>query len=473
MTSDPATGLGSCIPLLLPACLILAMGCGAPADKIGEGFELENLVLITLDTTRADHLGCYGYDHNTSPVLDELAAEAVRFEMAQSTSGLTPMSHASILTGLFPQRHGLRVFYGPTGNTLREGLPTLASWLQERGWSTAAFVSAYTASQRYGLDRGMETFDTGLEGSLDAMDLTRQQQHEHSWHDGRRTNTQRRGDATTDAALEWLQQSAEPFMLWVHYFDPHDPSLVPPAEFLEPYGVEPGDGAKARMAIYDPEIRYMDLQIGRLLDELRERGLYESTIIVVIADHGQGLLQHDWMRHRLIYQEVVRIPLILRVPGETTGTVVRSLVRNVDVFPTILDYLELEAPEDLDGSSLRTLIEGELEDEARFGYAEALNTLDTHSPGSLPRRQKDLLFSIVEQDWKLIYHQEHPKNSELYHLATDPEELDNVIDQHPEEAKRLMARLRASGGLEIEVIQREGPEDPEMIERLRSLGYIQ
>lgn len=453
--------------------LILLTGCGGPTEPTGTRSEIRNVLLVTLDTTRADHLGCYGHDQETSPVLDALAAAGVRFEMAQSTSALTPMSHASILTGLFPQRHGLRVFYGPTGNTLREQLPTLASWLHEQGWSTAAFVSAYTASQRYGLDRGIETFNTGLDQSFDEMDLTHQQQHEHSWHDGRQTNTQRRGDATTDAALAWLEQAAEPFLLWVHYFDPHDPSLVPPKEFLDSYGIAPGDSAKARIAIYDPEIRYMDLQIGRLLDRLRETGQYDSTLIVVLADHGQGLQQHDWMRHRLLYQEEVRIPLIFRIPGETKGTVVKPLVRNVDVFPTVLDYLDIEPPDGLDGSSLRQLIRGEAESQPRVGYAEALNTLDTHSPGSLPRHQKDLLFSIVEANWKLIYHQEHPKNSELYHLATDPEELHNVIEQHPEEAKRLMARLRASGGLEIEVIHREGREDPEMIDRLRSLGYIQ
>jgi len=473
MTNESSTPLGLCSSCCLAAALILLMGCGEPAEEIGPHSELENVLLITLDTTRADHLGCYGHNQDTSPVLDALAAEGVRFEMAQSTSALTPMSHASILTGLFPQRHGLRVFYGPTGNSLRDDLPTLASWLQEHGWSTAAFVSAYTASQRYGLDRGIETFDSGLDQTLDELDLTRQQQHEHSWHDGRQTNTQRRGDATTDAALAWLEHAAEPFMLWVHYFDPHDSSLVPPKEFLDPYEIAPGEGAKARIAIYDPEIRYMDLQIGRLLERLRDRGQLESTIVVVMADHGQGLLQHDWMRHRLIYQEGVRIPLILRIPGEIRGTVVESLVRNVDVFPTVLDYLDIEAPDGLDGSSLRTLIQGDTESEPRIGYAEALNTLDTHSPGSLPRRQKDLLFSIVEKDWKLIYHQEHPKNSELYHLATDPEELHNVIEQHPEEAKRLMARLRASGGLEIEVIHREGREDPEMMDKLRSLGYIQ
>jgi arylsulfatase A-like enzyme len=473
MTSNNSQRFDRYLSLAGVASLILLIGCGEPTKEVGTRPELSNVLLITLDTTRADHLGCYGHDQETSPVLDALAAEGVRFEMAQSTSALTPMSHASILTGLFPQRHGLRVFYGPTGNTLRDDLPTLASTLQDRGWSTAAFVSAYTASQHYGLDRGIETFDTGIEQALDEMDLTRQQQHEHFWHDGRRTNTQRRGDATTDAALEWLEQATQPFMLWVHYFDAHDPSLVPPREFLDPYGVTPGEGAKARIAVYDPEIRYMDLQIGRLLDRLREMEQYDSTLIVVLADHGQGLLQHDWMRHRLIYQEEIRIPLILHIPGETKGTVVTSLVRNVDVFPTILDYLGIAAPQGLDGASLRPLIQGETESEPRVGYAEALNTLDTHSPGSLPRRQKDLLFSIVEQDWKLIYHQEHPKNSELYHLATDPQELQNVIEQHPEEAKRLMAQLRASGGLEIEVIHREGGEDPEMIDRLRSLGYIQ
>ena len=462
---------------LLGASLLLQAGCSRPAGRSDSGTGRLNVLVVTLDTTRADHLGSYGHSGDTSPRLDALAAGAVRFERAHSTSGLTPMAHASIFTGLFPHRHGLRVFYGPTGNFLKPDPPTLAGWLGRHGYDTAAFVSAYTASQRYGLDRGFETFDTGMDDALERMDLTRQQRHEHSWHDGPWTNTQRRGDATTDAALEWLDRAREPFLLWVHYFDPHDPSLVPPPEFLDRYGIRPGGEPQDRIAIYDPEIRYMDSQIGRLLDRLRDSDRFDSTLVVVLADHGQGLLQHGWMRHRLLYQEEIRIPLIIRVPDRIPepgrGTVVDSLVRNVDVFPTVLDYLDLAGPTGLDGLSLRPLMEDGTEPEPRFGFAEALNTIDTHSPSTLPACQQDLLFAILEGDWKLIYHREKPENSELYDLADDPLELSNLFGRHHAVQERLMARLRDSGALRIEVVQRSGPEDSEMREKLRSLGYVQ
>jgi arylsulfatase A-like enzyme len=450
----------------------LASCAGGAADRQAKP-DRPNVLIVTFDTTRADHLGCFGYPIETSPNLDALAANSVRFDFAISTSGLTPMAHASIFTGLNPHRHGLRVFFGPTGHFLQPDQPTMAEWLRRNGWTTGAFVSAYTASQRYGLDRGFEVFNTGLDKYLEGMDLTRQQRHEHFWHDGQYTNTQRRGDATTDAALEWLDGVQKPFLLWVHYFDPHDPSLVPPADFLEPFGLKPEKSDQARIALYDPEILFMDSQLGRLLDRLRSRGWFGNTIIAVLADHGQGLMQHDWLRHRLLYQEEIRIPLVLRLPGEDEGRVVEDLVRNVDLFPTVLDILGLEPPTDLDGRSLCDLAAGRSETEPRRGFAEALNSLDTHSPKSLPARQQDLLFAVVERDWKLIYHKENPENSELYHLATDPDELRNLIDLHPQERDRLLAVLEAAGPLEIEVNPDPGMEDPEMIEKLRSLGYVQ
>jgi arylsulfatase A-like enzyme len=449
--------------------LAAAGGCGGRETAV----DRPNVLVVTFDTTRADHLGCYGHDTDTSPHLDALAAEAVRFDFAISTSGLTPMSHASIFTGLNPHRHGIRVFYGPTGHNLREDRPTLAELLAGAGWKTAAFVSAYTASQRYGLHRGFELFNTGLDRHLERMDLTRQQRHQHFWHDGPSTNTQRRGDATTDAVLDWLERVEDTFFLWVHYFDPHDPSLVPPPDFLDPFGITPGKDAETRIALYDPEILYMDFQFGRILARLRERGWYDDTLIVVMADHGQGLMQHGWLRHRLLYQEDIRIPLLFRVPGLDGGRVVDALVRSVDVFPTLLDLLDVEVPPGLDGMSLRAMLEGETESRPRIGYAEALNTLDTHCPKALPEQQHDLLFAILDRDWKLIFHKEHPENSELYHLATDPAELQNVFAAHPEERERLMALLEASGGLEIDIDTRVAPQDPEMLEKLRSLGYVQ
>ena len=356
-----------------------------------------NVLLVTLDTTRADYLGSYGHAEDTSPALDRLAREGIRFERAISTSGLTPMAHASIHTGTNPYRHGLRVFYGSAGHWLADSKRTLASILTDQGWRTGAFVSAYSASQRYGLQHGFQTFDTGIDETLAQMNLSRQQRHNRFFHDGPTTNSQRRGDATTDAALAWLAADSSPFFMWVHYFDPHDLSLVPPNSFLQNYDIQRNSSDSARIAIYGPEIRYMDGQISRILDRLRETGQYDNTLIIVLADHGQGLGQHGWMKHRILYREVIRIPLIIRFPGLESGRVVEEVVRNTDVFPTILDFLELDVPNPIDGSSLRALMNGEVEQERRLGYAEALNTMDAHCPPHLPEDQLDLLFSIVDR----------------------------------------------------------------------------
>lgn len=430
-----------------------------------------NVLLVTMDTTRADHLGLYGSSVPTSPNLDALSKEGYRFDMAISTSGLTPMAHASIMTGLNPKRHGLRVFYGPPGYTLSKENKTLAKILNSYGWHTAAFISAYTASKRYGLDQGFEVFNSGLEESIDSMDLTHQQKHEHFWYDGMISNTQRRGDATTERAIEWLNREKFPFFLWVHYFDPHDLSLVPPEKLLREFGVNYGNDRETRISMYDPEIFFMDIQIGRIIDFLKKKEIFENTIIIVMADHGQGLGQHQWMLHRLLYQEDIRIPLVIRDPGRAKGKVIKELVRNIDIFPTILEILGIEWNLKIDGKSLVGLLDG-VREEPRFGYAEALNTLDTHSPQKLPEKQKDLLFSIIESKWKLIYHKNIPKNSELYDLKSDPNELVNLIKNFPEEFHRLLEILNNTGGLSIPFVGELPSEDSEALENLKSLGYI-
>jgi arylsulfatase A-like enzyme len=411
-----------------------------------------NVLLITLDTTRADHLGCYGYPVKTSPNLDALAADAVRFDLAISASAITPISHASILTGLYPDRHGLRVFYGPTGHFLEQTHATLASLLKAHGWQTGAFVSAYPASERFGLQWGFDTFASEVSATVMHQNPADPLPKDGFWLDQRTASAHR------------------PFFMWAHFFDPHDPSLVPPKDICDRFGAAP-TSRDAYRVIYDPEIFFMDMHVGRLLDYLKKTGEYNRTVIVVVADHGQGLGDHNWFPHRLLYQEQIRLPLIVRLPNGPHGKVVPDLVRSIDITPTILEAVGLEMPEAMQGVGLSGLMAGRPED-PRTGYAEALNSLDLHTPDPMPQQHRDLLFCLVEPPWKLIYHYHTPANSELYNLTRDPRELHNVAGQYPDEVTRMVASLEESGAMQVKIVEPNTPLDQEALEKLRSLGYV-
>ncbi len=436
-----------------------------------------NVLLITLDTTRADHLGPYGYDKGTSPSLDALAADAAQFDFAISTAGLTPIAHASIFTGLNPYKHGLRVMYGPAGHYLSTKIPTLAQLLKDKGYATAAFVSAYPASEKYGMHWGFDTFENGMEkGAIDMdpeHDVPQGAIAAHGrWVDAPVGTAQRRADSTTDQAIDWLKKAAgesKPFFQWVHYFDPHDPWLIPPPDVMERFEVT-DRGDAGMLKVYDADIYFMDQQLGRLIQQLKDSGEYDDTVIIVTADHGQGLEDHDWFRHRILYQEQIHIPLIVRLPNGPRGKRFEPLVRNVDILPTLGELLGFAVPDNADGASFLGLLAGKAEP-PRIAYAEALNTEDIKLPGGLPDRHKDLLFVVMDRDWKLIYHKDHPENSELYDLRNDPKELKNVIDQETDQKNRLMQILEKTGGL---TIQRNvtSPIDEETRKRLEALGYI-
>jgi arylsulfatase A-like enzyme len=236
--------------LAAAALCLAAVACGRAPER-------RNVLLVTLDTTRADRLACYG-GSAAVPNLDRLAAEGALFAHAVSTAGLTPMSHASILTGLNNYRHGLRVFYSETASyTLDPSNTTLPEILSERGWQTAAFVSAYPVSEFYGVDQGFDTFDTG---SVDPreLDLSRQQEHEELWNETGQSSTQRRSDLTVGAALSWLEDHRRgPWCVWVHLFDAHDFSMVPPADWIARFGIAYDKQAQVndlewRERLYDP-----------------------------------------------------------------------------------------------------------------------------------------------------------------------------------------------------------------------------
>jgi arylsulfatase A-like enzyme len=449
-----ACALGLSLGLVLSSC------SGGGPDR-----HVYNVLLVTLDTTRLDHLGCYGAQGDPTPHLDALASAGIRFDMAISPSASTPVSHASILTGLNPYQHGLRVIYADGGCRLSEGVPTLGTWLGARGRRTGAFLSSFTVSDFYGLDRGFDTFDSGLPASAaSAMSKT-----SGGFWDWPLRDNQRRADATTAQACRWIAGTPEPFFAWVHYWDPHDPVVLPPAEFLNRYVTPEMEGDARQRAIYRAEVAYVDSQFGRLIDCLKERNLYDRTIIVVVADHGEGLGDHGWWYHRILYQEQIRVPLLVRVPRWPAGRVVTDLVRTTDIAPTLLGLLGLTIPPGLEGRSLAGLIEG-VPEEPRLAYADAINLFDLNARMVEARPDDGLLYCAMDRTWKFIHRPNREGKDELYNLSVDPAEQRNLLSREPEQAARMLREVIRFDGF----VTRPFGEalDPAVLERLRSLGYL-
>jgi arylsulfatase A-like enzyme len=473
------------MPSTFQLALMAAALLGACSDPAPSG-RRPNILLVTLDTTRPDHLGCYGAAAGITPNIDALAQSSTLFDRVISTAGITPMAHASILTGLNNYKHGMRTFYSEQcGHTLKDSVETLPETLQRNGYRTAAVVSAYVVSEIYNLHQGFDTFLSGVD--LDAIDITHQQKHATEWDTTGLTNTQRRSDFTITDALQWLEESEDdprPWFLWVHLFDVHDFSLVPPTEFIESYGITyPPLGTKFkgmrshewREKMYDPELTYMDKQLGRLLDHLHHSGEFDNTLIAITADHGQGLLdgyrRHQWAKHRLLYDWCIRVPLVLHLPGERERERVPDQVRTIDITPTILHFLDIAPGQELDGLSLLPLMRGGSESEPRLAYADALNLYDAHSPArkSLPSGHYDNLYAVCDGRWKLVWREEHPENSELFDLASDPLELNNLYRVDHPEGMRLLAQLDAWEA--TKVTPPEGGVEASA-QALKSLGYM-
>ena len=393
-----------------------------------------NLLLITIDTLRADHVGAYSAPGGATPVLDALAARGVRFDQVQTAAPLTAPSHATILTGYYPPSHGVR---GNVVFTLGTDHPTLATRLKVAGYRTTAFVGAYPVAAAFGFGQGFDKFDEEF--------------HETSPID---QGAERRANEVADAAIAWLASNGgsrgSPFFAWLHFYDPHAP-YDPPPPFADRFAGRP----------YDGEIAFADSQIGRVLDALRASGHDRDTLIVVLADHGEGLGDHHELTHAvLIYQSTMRVPFIVAGPRVPSGTVVRGRVATIDVVPTVLGLLGLPPDRRLVGRDLRPLLEGRpiAQDPV---YGESLF-------GRLNCRWAALR-SWVRDDWKLIAGSE----PELYNLADDPGEQRNLavaesdrVARMTGELQRVMERL-APGG------DRAQPRavSAEQEERLRSLGY--
>jgi len=405
----------------------------APADL--------NLLLITLDTTRADALGCYGSMTAKTPNLDRFAAEGARFTHCNTCTPITLPAHCTILTGTYPFVHGVRQ-NGPA--RLDASNVTLAEMLTEAGFASHAIISAFTLKGMFGLRDGFAGYD-------DAVILG----------DQKMTEAERRANQVTDLAIRRLPGLAaaaraayggQRFFLWVHYYDPHYPYQS--QQHPDPASAE----------AYADEVTFMDQHVGRLVDELSKLGLDRKTLVVIAGDHGEGLGDHGEQEHGyLAYQSTLHVPLIFRCPGVIpAGRVLEPQVRTVDILPTILDYLGRPISGRLQGISLRDLINGKAGDPGLMAYGESLTASITLGLSQVR--------SLTADGWKYL----HSSRPELYRLPDDPREEHNLIAEQPERAARMLAQLKAI------VAQTAGPgtESPSAgmtqadIDRLSALGYV-
>jgi len=466
-------GSSGCRQLAVAICLLGGVsGCTVDTPR-------PNVLLVSIDTLRADHVGSHGYRRETTPHLDELAREGVRFTQAFTTASWTLPAHMSIMTSRYPHQHGVQ----STKQRLDDAIPTLAQLFRDSGYQTGAIVSWFFVGKRYGFDRGFESFEELLP-------------RRHSLAGARR------GEQVVDAALAWLEarDSRRPFFLFVHLFDPHlnyDPpepyaklfggdSPIPDAgryERLRPYiqGLQreprriPAAELEQVVALYDGEVRYADDQLGRLLAALASREQADRTVVLVTSDHGEELDDHGSMEgHQwTLYDEVLHVPLILRTPDGPRGRTVDALVEILDIAPTLLALAGIDPPPDFRGRSL-------------------LPWLADREPGSKDR----LVYSQIERFnsrsavrgdcYKLIHTRArgksasgtpNPERFELYDLRSDPGERENLYAARPE----LVASLRAAlAHWESDGFAGERPSDlpePAFSEeeraQLERLGYLE
>ena len=334
------------IPLPVIACLSAALAACQAREAPSRTPERPNILLVTVDTLRADHVGVYGYAGAATPAIDALAARGVLFETAIAPAPLTGPSHASILTGLTPLRHGFR---NNSGFALAPSIRTAAEEFKAAGYRTAAFVSAFPLDRRFGFARGFDRYDDRLPRG----------------HDPRRPPyIERPADATTDAVLRWLAEpagsgagGAAPWFLWVHYYDPHAP-YEPPPDLAQRFAQQP----------YDGEIAHVDRQLDRLLEQI-DAG---RTIVLVTADHGESLGEHGEGTHGIfVYDATIRVPWVMAGPGVPVARVAATVARSIDVLPTLGDYAGLGPRSGIEGQSLKPAAEGRRMPEAP-AYAESL-----------------------------------------------------------------------------------------------------
>jgi arylsulfatase len=451
--------------LLVVACVAL-WGCPPPEESGGaaaDAGDLRSIVIVSIDTLRADHLGCYGYFRDTSPTIDRLAEESILFERAVAPMAVTLPAHTSLLTGTDPLEHGVlaNIRHGGRVFVPAPGLRSFVEIARDRGYRTAGFVSAPPLASSTGIAAGFDVF-------------------------GEPEKARTAGETNAEV-FAWIDgMKPGPFLLWVHYFDPHQPYRPPEAfasfrddEALERYLSERdiADRATAFAGrpydtrestnLYDGEIRYVDHELGRLIERLRQADRWDDAAVLLISDHGESIGDHGLMGHEYITREQLQVLMLLRVPDvpprsiDTPGSL-------VDALPTLIPLLGDDGwQEFLEQASGRDLLAVDSPARAVLGQRGDRARPDFIGPG----------YSLLSGSWR--YHYEPEKKNRLYDWDVDPHELTNLIERHPERARSMEAELlqrvveyQARGAERRGDGDPVGDVDPELYERLRALGYV-
>ncbi len=418
--------------------LVLVAGSGAfAANSTKPQTARPNVILITIDTTRADRMGFLGSDRGLTPNLDAVAKQGIVFTRAYSHVPLTSPSHATILTGTYPQFNHV----SDLGDAIGKDVPYLPAILHQNGYLTAAFVGGAVLDPKGaapGFDRGFDSYDAGF--------------HEQSLGESRYDSIERRASVVIDHAIAWLaKHPRRPVFLWVHLYDPHDP-YDPPEPYKTKFAANP----------YDGEIAYTDANVGRLLDALHKRAIYDNSVIAVMADHGEAFGEHGEREHGIfLYDETIHVPLLLKLPAQrNAGTRVGERAGLADVAPTILQTLKIPAPSQMQGTSLSPAIAHAPEAADRSIYAES--------------EYAHIAYGwAVLRSWragKYLYVQA-PKR-ELYDQASDPGALKNLAPDAAAVADTLSSQLddfhRKTGA----AVVAKAAIDPKAADNLRALGYV-
>lgn len=415
------------IPLLLSACAKAEPGTAAAP---GKAHKINHVLLITVDTWRFDRVGLHA-DLVKTPNIDRFAGQALHFMRAYSHNPCTLPAHANILTGTTPLNHGIS---DNSGFRLEPRFFTMAEFFKQRNWTTAAFIAAFPLDSRFGLDQGFDVYD--------------EQYKSHSEHEG--FFSERPADAVIDSFIAWADQPGRPenWFSWIHLFDPHQP-YSPPQPFAGQYSQDP----------YSGEVAYTDQQLGRLWDWLRQKGLYDDTLIVLTGDHGEGLEEHGERTHAYFaYNSTIHIPLFMRIPG-VEAEIIQENVCHSDIFPTVCQALGLPAPDRLPGRSLLT---------DRAGLADRAIYFESLTP--FYNRSWAPLRGYIRADDKYI---DLPLQ-ELYDLDRDPAERTNLVRGLNWKAHRQALQELIRSQINPDKPERlQGAEtDPKVVLRLQSLGYL-
>ncbi|MCP5042236.1 MAG: sulfatase [bacterium] len=471
---------GAChtgVTLIVLSALLVGAGCEPAVNRT------PNILLVTIDTLRADHLSFYGHSRETMPLLSSWIDEATVFENCFTPLPLTDPALSSLMTGLYPIRHGVR----DTSHRLPPRFTTLAEVLQDQGYVTAAFASRTGLVDKRSIGRGFDVVDYQGGASIEGLSK-RAQRAEHR---------QRRADRVTHAMLDWLDDRPDgPFFIWLHYFDPHA-FYNPPAKFADAFmeGLEPdpatglrawwgsvSDRAETRAA-YDGEIATVDHHLGRVVSALRRQGVWDDTLFVLTSDHGESLGERGHMDHgEWLYHEQVRVPLAIRFPGRVPqGMRVPNLVRLIDIAPSVLELAGVGGQttaaflEPMDGASFVPLLDNR-SDRARSVFIESEDcpnpaTADFAAPGMTchPSGPAGKIRALFDGRWKLIVTPlESGRQYELYDLTNDPTESTDLSALQPERRQAMEQHIDRFWRATAPV----APVDPKLRDQLRELGYL-